>query len=237
MFNHPAVRDALQSYLCSRHALRYASSELYAAYNAPPITLSIPHKVHFITLPCHFTKLDGVISGILRKGVFLVDLAEMNCFYEVVYGEEPDRLAGKARFEALRPGIAACVETIFIDCHWIGYVSVSTCCDGSWSVKPSYGADTGDAPFDFCAFQNELSRYLKGWVNLKTVFLLAPRRDSTERGTFSALLYGEAKRAVAGMKRELDNPHHLKVIEVRNGDLDIQEYTRKALAFRENARA
>ena len=182
-------------------------------------------------------KLDGVISGILKKGVFLVDLAEMSCFYEVVYGEEPDRRAGAAQFKALKPGIAACVETIFIDCHWIGYVSVATRPDGSWSVKPLYKTDTGDAPFDFCAFQNELSRYLKGWVNLKTVFLLAPLRDSTEHAAFSALLYEETKRAVASMRRELENPHHLEVIEVLNGDQDIHEYTQRALAFYENARA
>ena len=182
-------------------------------------------------------KLDGVVAGILRKGVFLVDLAEMSCFYEVVYGEEPDRRASAARFKALMPDIAACVETIFIDCHWIGYVSVSTRPDGSWSVKPAYRADTSDAPFDFCAFQNELSGYLKGWVNLKTVFLLAPLRDSNERSTFSAVLYEETKRAVASMKRELENPHHLEVIEVLNGDQDVHEYTRMALAFYENARA
>ena len=80
----------------------------------------------FVTLPSHRMKLDGVVAGILRKGVFLVDLAEMSCFYEVVYGEEPDRRASAARFKALMPDIAACVETIFIDCHWISYVSVST---------------------------------------------------------------------------------------------------------------
>ena len=194
-------------------------------------------EVHFVTLPSHATKLDGVVLGILRKGIFLVDLAEMSCFYEVVYGEEPDRRASAARFKALMPGIAACVETIFIDCHWIGYVNVSTRPDGSWNVKPAYRADTCDAPFDFRAFQNELYGYLKGWVNLKTIFLLAPLRDSTERATFSAVLYEETKRAVESMKRELENPHHLEVIQVLNVYQDVHEYTRRALAFYENARA
>ena len=39
------------------------------------------------------------------------------------------------------------------------------------------------------------------------------------------------------MKRELENPHHLEVIQVLNVYQDVHEYTRRALAFYENARA
>ena len=72
MFSHPALRDALQRYLGSRHALRCASSELYAAYTGLCGTLLAlkekHHKVAFVTLPSHRMKLDGVVAGILRKG-------------------------------------------------------------------------------------------------------------------------------------------------------------------------
>ena len=98
---------------------------------------------------------------------------------------------------------------------------------------------TGDAPFDFRAFRNELHIYVQGWTNLKQIVLFAPQTNQTDqtRQTFLSVLYEETKRAVAGVKMELDNPHHVRVVEVLNEGLDGLEYARRSLAFFENARS
>lgn len=241
MFGHIGVRDALQPYLGSKHALRCVCSELHAAYSGRDQTLFAlkdpPYRAYFLTLPTHPQRLDGVILGMMRKGVFLIELSDVSCFYEVVYGAEQDRLESVERFFTLKSHIAACVETIYIDCHWIGYVNATTRPDGLWSLKPMYTDGTGDAAFDFRAFNNELSVYLQGWTNLKEVILFAPLVKQTKRATFMSFLYAETKRVVTDMKKVLDNPHHVKVIEVLNEGLEEIEYTRRALAFHENARA
>ena len=167
MFEHLALRDALQPYLGKKHALRGTCSELRCAYCGPsPMILKLKdpcYRAYFITLPTHPKKLDAVILGIMRKGLFLLEISEMSCFYEVVYGVEQDRRDTAKRLLTLKPHIAACVQTIYIDCHWIGYVAVTTRPDGLWKVKPVYKADdTDDAPFDFCAFRKEVHVHLEG---------------------------------------------------------------------------
>lgn len=192
------------------------------------------YRAYFITLPTHPKKLDAVILGILRKGLFLLEISEMSCFYEVVYGVEQDRRDTAERFLTLKPHIAACVQTVYIDCHWIGYVAVTTRPDGLWKVKPVYKADdTGDAPFDFCAFRKEVHLYLEGWTNLKHIVLLKPEANQT----FLSVLYAETKRVVTDFKKTLHNPHHVRVSEVLNDGVTGIDYTRRALAFYENARA
>lgn len=193
-----------------------------------------PYRACFITLPTNEKRFDGVILGIMRKGRFLLDLADVQCFYEVVYGVEHPRRDTAERFAMLKPFFAACVETVYIDCHWIGYVTVTTSSDGSWKLMPMYGNGLcRSRPFDFGTFRKEIRVHLEGWTNLKRVVLFAPR----PKRAFLSALYAETKRVVTDFKDTLPNPHHVRVVEVLNDGVDGIEYTQKALAFYENARA
>lgn len=235
MFGHLGLRDPLLPYLGSQHALRCTSSELRAAYDYGGLFTRLQGAgSEFITLPSNLNRLDAVLAGIMRKGLFLMELADLRCFYEVVYGAEEDRRAAAARFQTLQPHVAACVETVFIDCHWIGYVSASRRDDDLWMVSSTYGNDVTCAPFDRRAFRDEICAHLRGWTNLQQIVLYAPRQTATS--TFLSVVYEETKRAVATIKLELDNPHHVKIIEVRNDGIGDTEYARRSIAFFENAR-
>ena len=138
-------------------------------------------------------------------------------------------------FATIKPFILPCVEKIYIDCHWLGYIVTTPTVDDKWMVKPMYGKCEGKSlsektPFDFEAYEEELSFYLTGWSNLKEVHLFKPFRNDP----FQNFLYARTKCIVDGLKASVANCHHIKVQEICNDGLGELESIKRSLLFLRN---
>ena len=235
MFDEPAIYDALVQYITPRSNLHAVSKALNNIYRCSLLLTLYRLKEYngILSLPAHKSTIHMKTKSIIRKGWFAIDISHFLCFERVVYTEE--YLIYSDAFAKMKPSILPCVEQIYIDCHWVGYLTARFTSEHGWVMNPIYPKNQlkKNVPFDPQVYERELEVYLMDWPNLKEVHLFKPWRDS-----FSIWLYSLTKRIVSNMKANMANPHHLNMIEVYNNSTARSECerVRDSLQFIEHCR-
>lgn len=232
--DQPAIHDVLADYIGPKHNLHIVNANLRNIYGSPFFQTQGRHKGHegYVVLPSHVSKFSNKVTSLIAQECFAIDMSRLDCFERVVYSEE-DRSRSAGMFTAVKPSILPCVERIYIDCHWLGYIVTTHTADGNWTINPMYEkweCPRIDALFDFEAYDAELNLYLTGWSNLKEVHLFKPYRNDL----FLKCLYARTKRIVDEVKARSANPHHLKIEEICNEGLNEIESIENSFLFLKN---
>lgn len=235
--DQPAIHDVLVEYITPKHNLHIVNANLLEIYGSS-FFRSQRHKRSFegfVIFPAHMSTIGRKVTSLIEQECFAIDLSCLNCFDQIVYSG--DRLSQSIQsngvFATIKPFILPCVQKIYIDCHWLGYIVATLTADNKWIVKPMYDQHDDqreNTPFDFEAYEEELGFYLTDWLNLKEVHLFKPFRDDL----FQNCLYAHTKRIVDGLKANMTNSHHLKIQEICNDGLSEIEGIKKSLLFLKN---
>lgn len=234
--DQPAIHDVLADYIGPKHNLHTVNASLRNIYGSPFFQTQGRHKGYegFVVLPAHMSTIKNKLTSLIARECFAIDISCFHCFEQIVYSEE-NRLQSAGMFTTVKPSILPCVQRIYIDCHWLGYVVTTYTTGGNWIINPIYEKRETEClrrntPFDFDAYEAELNLYLTGWSNLKEVHLFKPYRDDP----FLRCLYARTKRIVDGVKARSANPHHLKIEEVCNEGLNEIESIENSFLFLKN---
>lgn len=232
MLDQPGIHDALVEYIGPKHNLHLVSASLFKIYGSPFYRTQHCHKSYegFVVFPAHMSTIRNKVTSLIEQECFGIDISCFDCFEQIVYTEE-SRSRSADIFTTLKAFILPCVERIYIDCHWLGYIVTTPTADGNWILNPMYEKCDlrRNTQFDFEAYGEELDLYLTSWPNLKEVHLFKPFRDHL----FLKCLYAHTKRIVDGFKTRLVNPHHLSIVEKKcNGG--VIESIEESLLFLRN---
>lgn len=227
-FENPEVHDALQQYISPKHNLHAVCTGFRKLYTTFDLSGVRCYK-GYITLPEYSSDvLQRKLASLVQKEAFAINLSELTCFRRIVYNSSSSKT--DLEFAQAKESMSACVEQIYIDCHWVGYVHVRH--KDRWIVNPIYRKEhlSSETPFDFDVYKQELLLYLAGWANLKEVCLFGP----FAKRPFLKCLFKYTWQAVQELREALPNPHHLKVMKVDNVGLKEIDGIANLLQFLKN---
>lgn len=227
--DEPAIHDVLAEYIGPKHNLDTVNKTLREIYGSAFFRKQSRHKAYkgFLLFPTHKSKFRNKVKSLIEQEGFAIQLSCLDCFEKIVYTDE-DRFQSNRMFASVKRFILPCVEKIYIDCHWLGYVVTTPTADGNWVINPMFEKREKEKwVFSFEAYEEELNLYLTGWSNLKEVHLFRPYKNDP----FLKCLYARTKRIVDGLKAKAANPHHLKVEETCSSGMSEIESIENSLLF------
>lgn len=228
-----AVHDVLVQYISPRHNLHAVCKSFYQLYASSFFRNQSHYKGYsgFVNLPTHINTFGGKLTSLIRQESFAIDISCFDCFDRIVYSRE-DCLQTQDKFVKIKRWILACVQRIYIDCHWVGYVATTQAENGDWIINPIYQKKClrRNVPFDFDVYEQELNLYLVDWSNLKEVHLFKPCTNNN----FLMCLYARTKSVLDKVKARMANPHHLTIVEIGNEGLSTIECIENSLLFLKN---
>lgn len=163
------------------------------------------------------------LSDMCKKRRFLVDATKMRGLQRLLYGEDiepPYEEAAKA-FALARRLVRGDVDRIYIDCHF-AYGARLVGAPGVPSVV-CMGQSVAQADEFFAEFAAEAASLLRGWPNLRAIFILlrqgpalVAQDGSSSEGKdqvddFKVAMGREAVASASRARREYVNPHLIEL--------------------------